>query len=842
MPQDQGFTVTMETLLDRQHDVKGGFRHAFDRQNQCMETAIQSLDSLNSQIKALLFTSKSSEIEALLGTDGDNIQKSLDLMRQLLEDAQEKFRKMVEDNAALAKRIDTSLHAANAEVSALRVELEDTNRRLAEIGDLPPPSDTKLANEYDEDPNNQALAKELRAVRSENSSLSNTVKSLRRELEELRTASKLANATDESKVNELKIDLIQTRQELGKARDALAALKADRKRLKAEKLDLLSQMKQLYCTLEDKESELRDFIRQYEQRMTDSTVSMKQMAMEKEACEREKWEILKKAKEATERAVLIRSELDHKEERIKQLESQLRQALDKLATIASGGAIPCSSRPPRPDSMVPPPLRSMSDTSVLSPDDLPPPYRETPPPDPPSSARSCKSGDTGYSTYTSSVSGAASGSMENMQPLAESSRSSEEMQQDGVYVTISPSNTEARLEAKKKRKSMGSWSKMFGNKARSRRSIALSDPGSNEDGSSNRMSVLSQENYSEKLELLQQAQNSPISQWRANQVLAWIEIEMNMPMYARACAENIKSGKVLLELSESELESALGIQRPLHRRKLLLAIEQRKHPDLSPSSLNQLDHTWVAHRWLPDLGLPQHTPAFERHLVDGRLLNALSRKEYEKYLGVTRKFHQVSIMHGVELLRRLGFDRETINVRRSACEDDNVDPLIWSNSRIIKWVQTIDLQEYADNLKESGVHGAVLVLEPTFTAEAMATALGIPPSKEYVRRHLATELEVLVRPARAALESASKKKSSGGSLGKAFVRSYRGGSQSPAESETSRGSAGRKLTFRGSLGRALGKKAKAELNNESSSNTRSPRGQLDQSKRSMSVELESTSV
>lgn len=41
--------------------------------------------------------------------------------------------------------------------------------------------------------------------------------------------------------------------------------KADRKKLKAEKLDLLNQMKQLYSTLEDKEKELRDFIRNFEQ-------------------------------------------------------------------------------------------------------------------------------------------------------------------------------------------------------------------------------------------------------------------------------------------------------------------------------------------------------------------------------------------------------------------------------------------------------------------------------------------------------------------------------------------------------------------------------------------------
>lgn len=41
--------------------------------------------------------------------------------------------------------------------------------------------------------------------------------------------------------------------------------KVERKKLKAEKLDLLNQMKQLYGTLEDKEKELRDFIRSFEQ-------------------------------------------------------------------------------------------------------------------------------------------------------------------------------------------------------------------------------------------------------------------------------------------------------------------------------------------------------------------------------------------------------------------------------------------------------------------------------------------------------------------------------------------------------------------------------------------------
>ena len=58
------------------------------------------------------------------------------------------------------------------------------------------------------------------------------------------------------------------------------------------------------------------------------------------------------------------------------------------------------------------------------------------------------------------------------------------------------------------------------------------------------------------------------------------------------------------------------------------------------------------------------------------------------------------------------------------------------------------IQEFADNLKESGVHGALIVLEPTFTADSLASCLHIPPSKLYIRRHLQTELEALVKPAR----------------------------------------------------------------------------------------------
>lgn len=60
----------------------------------------------------------------------------------------------------------------------------------------------------------------------------------------------------------------------------------------------------------------------------------------------------------------------------------------------------------------------------------------------------------------------------------------------------------------------------------------------------------------------------------------------------------------------------------------------------------------------------------------------------------------------------------------------------------------IFLQEFAENLLNSGVHGAVMVLDPTFNTETMATALGIPSNKHMVRRHLIEEMKNLIGPAR----------------------------------------------------------------------------------------------
>ena len=57
---------------------------------------------------------------------------------------------------------------------------------------------------------------------------------------------------------------------------------------------------------------------------------------------------------------------------------------------------------------------------------------------------------------------------------------------------------------------------------------------------------------------------------------------------------------------------------------------------------------------------------------------------------------------------------------------------MWSNARIIKWVSDIGLDEFADYLRQSGIHGAVFVFDETFDVDIFAYYLQIPNSNEAV--------------------------------------------------------------------------------------------------------------
>lgn len=66
----------------------------------------------------------------------------------------------------------------------------------------------------------------------------------------------------------------------------------------------------------------------------------------------------------------------------------------------------------------------------------------------------------------------------------------------------------------------------------------------------------------------------------------------------------------------------------------------------------------MAFEWAHDCGLAHLTEILSGHLVDGRVLNSLSKEDLKKYLKITKKVDQLSFLSGVELLRMHDFNRE----------------------------------------------------------------------------------------------------------------------------------------------------------------------------------------
>ncbi|XP_072304822.1 kazrin-A isoform X10 [Eucyclogobius newberryi] len=352
------------------------FSQVFGRQGQLMQATVQSLNSLNDQIANFMVPGpKPVEPEEEPDSspsppERDNMHKSMTLMRHLLVDAQAKIVKMMDDNKQLAQRIDGAIQSASQEVTNLRSELSATSRRLAELGandssgsgsgsstgnstegsqhnhNEPSPHHRQKApstdlcyksevsslmdfNSPDASLDKVLLREEVAQLQEEVQLLRQMKDMLSKDLEETQggCSANVLSAT------ELRVQLAHKEEELDRAKEALQAMKSDRKRLKAEKADLVNQMQQLYATLESREEQLRDFIRNYEQHRKESEDAVKALAKEKDMLEREKWDLRRQTKEASELTVLLQTQLDLKENRIKELEAELAMAKQSLATL-----------------------------------------------------------------------------------------------------------------------------------------------------------------------------------------------------------------------------------------------------------------------------------------------------------------------------------------------------------------------------------------------------------------------------------------------------------------------------------------------------------------------------
>ncbi|XP_045927652.1 liprin-beta-1-like isoform X2 [Micropterus dolomieu] len=239
----------------------------------------------------------------------------------------------------------------------------------------------------------------------------------------------------------------------------------------------------------------------------------------------------------------------------------------------------------------------------------------------------------------------------------------------------------------------------------------------------------------------QNAIDVPFSRWSKDDVCAWLH-EQGLGLYVAQGHSWIKSGQTLLQASQHDLEKELCMKQPLHKKKLQLALQalgSSEEDDLK----GKLDHNWVT-RWLDDIGLPQYKSHFDEARVDGRMLHYMTVEDLLS-LKVGSVLHHLSIKRAIQVLRLNSYEPNCL--RRRPSDENNITPAEisqWTNHRVMEWLRSVDLAEYAPNLRGSGVHGGLMVLEPRFNVEGLALLLNIPPNKTLLRRHLATHFHLLI--------------------------------------------------------------------------------------------------
>ena len=91
-------------------------------------------------------------------------------------------------------------------------------------------------------------------------------------------------------------------------------------------------------------------------------------------------------------------------------------------------------------------------------------------------------------------------------------------------------------------------------------------------------------------------------------------------------------------------------------------------------------------------------------------------------------YFRQSLQYGILCLKQLNYSKSELETRRLQSQENLNDVFVWSNTRVMKWLNQIGLGEFTQNLKESGIHGAVIALDSNFRGEDLAMQLKLHSS------------------------------------------------------------------------------------------------------------------
>ena len=186
-----------------------------------------------------------------------------------------------------------------------------------------------------------------------------------------------------------------------------------------------------------------------------------------------------------------------------------------------------------------------------------------------------------------------------------------------------------------------------------------------------------------------------------------------------------------------KLDTVLPLSHPLHRKKLELALEETLK--YGKTELTPLNYIWVLN-WLEMNGLTEICPSFERARVDGRMLYMLTLDDLI-LLDVEDIFYQLSLKSAIKALRLTSFAPKYLDSREL---QDNC--LYWSCPHISDWLtQNLKMRNLED-FKKSGMNGAFMMLEDTFTGNTLAEVLDIPKGKTHLRSVVKEEFMKVIGP------------------------------------------------------------------------------------------------